>query len=372
MTLLLNNDDVRSVLTMKMAMQALEDAYQQLARKDAVCRPRIDIRIPNGDPGRVYQWGTMEGGSAISGYFAIRMKSDVLYEQEYNGVRTQEKYCSRPGLFCGLVLLMDIRNGEPLAIINDGVLQHMRVGADSGIGVKYLAREKAEVVGMLGSGGMARSHVEAFLEARPTIRRVQVYSPTKAHREAYAEEISEKYGLEVVPVDHPSQVFKDADIVAGCTDSAVPLPMAEWIEPGTHITSVGGRPDDATFERIDVFLRLGTAPGPVGLPQWEVPNEWVAYVAQPDNPVWKHHVMARRKDPLLRGLKMHARFVSLEDLLSGRAEGRTSDEEITYSERGNIQGAQFWAVAGKVYEAARARGLGRELPTEWFLQDIRD
>ena len=67
MTLLLNNDDVRSVLTMKMTMEALEDAYQQLARKDSVCRPRIDIRIPNGDGDHIYQWGTMEGGSAVSG-----------------------------------------------------------------------------------------------------------------------------------------------------------------------------------------------------------------------------------------------------------------------------------------------------------------
>ena len=69
---------------------------------------------------------------------------------------------------------------------------------------------------------------------------------------------------------------------------------------------------------------------------------------------------------------MRARRVSFEDLVTGRTPGRTSDAEITFSERGNLQGNQFWAVAGKVYEAARAQGLGRELPTEWFLQDIRD
>jgi len=58
--------------------------------------------------------------------------------------------------------------------------------------------------------------------------------------------------------------------------------------------------------------------------------------------------------------------------LSGTKKGRTSDKQITYSERGNIQGAQFFAVAGKVYELAKAKGLGRDIPTEWFLQDIRD
>jgi len=69
---------------------------------------------------------------------------------------------------------------------------------------------------------------------------------------------------------------------------------------------------------------------------------------------------------------MRARRVSFDDLLTGRAPGRTSAQEITFSERGNLQGNQFWAVAGKVYEAARAQGLGHELPTDWFLQDIRD
>jgi ornithine cyclodeaminase/alanine dehydrogenase-like protein (mu-crystallin family) len=66
------------------------------------------------------------------------------------------------------------------------------------------------------------------------------------------------------------------------------------------------------------------------------------------------------------------RAVFLPDILSGTKQGRTSAKQITYSERGNIQGAQFFAVAGKVYELAKERGLGKEIPTEWFLQEIRD
>jgi alanine dehydrogenase len=122
MTLIINNHDVEQVLTMETTIDALEAAYRDMASAEAVCRPRIDIRIPTSDPSKNYQWGTMEGGST-AGYFAIRMKSDIIYEQSYNGVVTQEKYCSKPGLFCGLVLLTSIENGEPLAIINDGVLQ---------------------------------------------------------------------------------------------------------------------------------------------------------------------------------------------------------------------------------------------------------
>ena len=60
------------------------------------------------------------------------------------------------------------------------------------------------------------------------------------------------------------------------------------------------------------------------------------------------------------------------DIVAGRSAGRSDERQITYAERGNIQGAQFFAVAAVAYEEARRRGLGHELPTEWFLQDIRD
>jgi ornithine cyclodeaminase/alanine dehydrogenase-like protein (mu-crystallin family) len=122
MILILNNEDVQSVLTMDITMAALEEAYAELTRSRAVCRPRIDIQIPTKDPKKLYQWGTMEGGS-MSGYFAIRIKSDVIYEQEYEGTRTQEKYCVRPGKFCGLILLVNIQNGEPLALINETLIR---------------------------------------------------------------------------------------------------------------------------------------------------------------------------------------------------------------------------------------------------------
>jgi ornithine cyclodeaminase/alanine dehydrogenase-like protein (mu-crystallin family) len=367
MTLILNNDDVRSVLTMEITMSALEQAYQELIRQDAVCRPRIDIQIPTNDPDKVYQWGTMEGG-ATSGYFAIRMKSDVIYEQEYRGTRTQEKYCTRPGKFCGLILLINIQNGEPVALINDGYLQHMRVGADSGIGAKYMAREDAHVVGMIGSGGMALTHVEAFLLARQ-IDRVQVYSPTRAHSLEYAREITERFGIEVVPVNNPQDVYKGAHIVAGCTDATGDVIIGKWLEEGAHVTCVGGKPDEETFRRIEVSLRLGNAPAPWGLPDMGVPDEYITYAAMPKQ---KAGFKMKRAGKRAHGMIAEDRAVLLSELLSGKKRGRTSNSQITYSERGNIQGAQFYAVAGKAYELAKAQGLGREIPTDWLLQDIRD
>jgi alanine dehydrogenase len=367
MTLLLSNEDVQAVLTMEETIVALEKAYGELYRGEAVCRPRIDIQIPTRDPEKLYQWGTMEGGS-VSGYFAIRMKSDIVYEREYGGTRTQEKYCVEPGRFCGLVLLFDVQNGEPLAILNDGYLQHMRVGADSGIGVKYMAREEARVVGMLGSGGMARTHVEAFALVRD-IRRLQVYSPTKEHREAYAEEMERRFGIESVAVGSARDVYRGADIVAGCTDATGAVITGAWLEEGTHVTCVGGKPDDETLRRIDVSLRLGNAPAPWGVPELGLADEYLTYAALPERLA---AFEMKRPGGRAHGVIAEDRVVYLGELLSGRKKGRTSPRQITYSERGNVQGAQFFAVAGRAYELAKAKGLGREIPTDWFLQTIRD
>ena len=362
MTLFLDNADIRQVLDMGLAVDALEEAYIALAAGDGVCRPRIDIEIPTGADGKTYRWGTMEGGSA-GGYFAIRMKSDIIYESDDTGVRTIEKYCVEPGTFCGLIFLFDTRDGAPLALINDGHLQHVRVGADSAIGVKHMARGDARVVGMLGSGGMARSHAEAFAKVRP-ISRIQVYSPTPEHRNAYAQEMRETLGIETVAVDTPQAACAGADIVAGCTDAKEPVLYGDWLEPGTHITCIGGRPDASAFARVDIALRLGDSPAPRGLPEFELKDEHLTYAVRSRNgdaPAKRGH-----------GTQVEGRTVRLADLVSGAAKGRTSADQITFSERGNIQGAQFHAVAGKVYEIAAKRGLGREIPTSWFLQDIRN
>ena len=368
MTLIINNDDVAKVLTMEDTIAALEESYRNLSLGEATCRPRIDIRIPTSDPTRNYQFGSMEGGST-GGYFAVRMKSDIIYEQRNGDVVTQEKYCTQPGLFCGLIFLTSIENGEPLAFINDGVLQHMRVAGDGGIGVKHMARKDAKIVGMLGSGGMAREHMASFMTVR-NIEKLQVYSPTKANREAFGAEIAAKYNIEVMVCDRPEDIYKGADIVAGLTDSALPVLNGDLIEKGAHVINIGGSgvPDKATIDKVDVYLRFGDTPAPVGHPELALEDEHIAWEARP---------AARKFGDGRRGRKAHGvvlpdKRISLADIWSGKAPGRTSPDQITWSERGNLQGAQFYAVAGRVYELVRAQGLGYEIPTALFLQNIRN
>ncbi len=370
MTLVINNDHVTQVLTMEDTMAALEQSYADLVTSEAVCRPRIDLQIPTSDENKTYQWGTMEGGST-RGYFAIRMKSDVLTQVDRGGIPTEEKYCVRPGLWCGLILLTSIENGEPLAFLNDGVLQHMRVGADGGIGTKLMARKDAQVIGMLGSGGMSRSHMQSITCVRD-IKKLQVWSPTKANREAFGEEMRSLYGIEVVVCSDPEEVYRGAHILAALTDATQPVTDGACVEPGTHVVVVGGSgaPDAATIDKIDVSLRFGNAPQPWGLDEFGKGMSRIVYAAMTPEIADKYMSPDAKRGG--RGAVAEDRVVWLADIIEGRAKGRENDDQITYSERGNLQGTQFHAVAGKAYELARDAGLGHEIPTEWLLQDIRN
>jgi alanine dehydrogenase len=366
--LIIDNETVSQLLTMDDCVRVQEEAFRKLPTGGAIHRPRIDMYFPCEREDGYFRWGTMEG--ANDGYFAIRMKSDIMtWPKDENGNWTEEKYCREPGTFCGMIFLLSTRNGEPLAFINDGVLQHMRVGGGAGIGAKYLAREDTHTVGMLGSGGMARTHMEAFMCVRD-LKRLQVYSPTPANREAFAAEMRETYGIEVVVCDKPRDIYRGANIVAALTDSAVPVLDAEWIEPGTHVVNVGGRhPDAKTLAKVDMYLRFGSAPAPWGQPDMALEDEYITYAAQPRS---RPNVTLKRTGERGHGAVLPDRMITFKDIVEGTNRGRSAATQITYSERGNLQGAQFWAVGGLVYEKAKAAGLGNEIPTEWLLQDIRD
>src|SRR5712691_446074 len=256
--LIINNDDVAGLLTMADCIRVQEEAFLKLRTGEAMHRPRVDMYVPCERDDGYFRWGSMEG--ANDGFFAIRMKSDILtWPRDENGNWTEEKYCRVPGTYCGIIYLLSTNNAEPLAFINDGVLQHMRVGGGAGIGVKWLAREDSHVVGMLGSGGMARTFLEAFACVRD-IRQCNIYSPSPAHREAYAEEMSKRLGIEVRAVASAREAVRGADILSSCTDSMAPVYDADWIEKGMHVTNLGRREvPDAALAKFDVVIRQGTA-----------------------------------------------------------------------------------------------------------------
>ncbi len=157
MALLINNDVSARVLRMEDALPAMESAFRQLALGYAF-QPRTDFWswLPvNGD---FYRWGSLLGMISDPPTASSWFKSDILTWNRSAMSQTRSWHNVQPGMYCGFLLLLDTSNGDLIALMNDGVLQHVRVGATAGLGAKYLARPDSEVLGVLGSGGMARSY----------------------------------------------------------------------------------------------------------------------------------------------------------------------------------------------------------------------
>ncbi|MBI1995597.1 MAG: ornithine cyclodeaminase family protein [Deltaproteobacteria bacterium] len=362
----LTNEHIQQVLDMKTCIEAMEEAYRELNEQRAGYRPRIDFYVP-AEP-HYYRWGTMEGASRKLGVFAIRMKSDMLAWENQDGFMVEDKYCIERGRYCGLIFLTSTRNGEPLAIMNDGYLQHMRVGACAGLGTKYLARKNAKVMAMIGSGGMARSYAEAIKQVRP-IEVMRVFSPTKKNREAYAAEMTEKLDIEVTAVESPEKALKGADIVSLTTDSLVPVIKAEWLEPGMHVNNVRNNeagPD--VLARADVRARLGTSTLYADRSAAEIvtgSDGMFGFIAgTPEE---------KKKIPSSPHMEIdNPNIGTIPDIMAGRWVGRANDQQISFLNNQGTQGLQFAAVGATAYNLAKAKGLGHPLPLEWFTQNIRD
>jgi ornithine cyclodeaminase/alanine dehydrogenase-like protein (mu-crystallin family) len=366
--LLLTNHEIEQVLTIPVCLDAIEAVYQEIAIGDSVDFGRVDIYTPSdAEQAPFHRWSVMTGNSRRKGYVCARMLSDMVHWPMVGGVRRETKWAREPGTYCGLLFLYSTHNGEPLAILPDGVAQHLRVGAAAGLGAKALAREDSRTVGMLGSGGMARSYLEAFCHVRP-IERVRVFSPTAANRDRYAAEMAERLGVEVTPVASAREAVRGADIAALCVSAVEPVFEAHWLEPGMHVadlTAPSTRPEFAG--QVDIALWHGY-PTPIldALPPTAMyaRGGFLSWAAGSDEE--KAVIPRVPPNPARLGLP------TLGDLFSGRVAGRTSPDQTTFFHNVGAFGSQFVAVAAAAYERALEAGLGRQIPTEWFLEDVRD
>jgi alanine dehydrogenase len=365
--LLLKDDDVQKVLTMPMTLDALEETQKEIARGDAATMGRIDVYLPCERPESYYRWAVMTGGAKRDGFVVARMLSDIVSWPGEKGNQRENKHCIQPGTYFGMLILFDARDGMPAAFINDGFLQHMRVAGGAGLGAKYLAKKNSQSVGMIGSGGMARTYLEAFAAVR-NIKRVKVYSPNRDNAELYAKEMGAKFNIEVAPVNSAREAVKDVDIVSCCTSSIDPVFQTAWLQPGMHVTDVTWDETEPGFANaVDIAIKMGES-----TPHLEDPppgafyaaHGFLGYVAGQPN----EKAIIPRRPPRAEILIIP----SLADMISGRVGGRTSDSQTTWFLNLGVMGVQFAAVCAAVYKEAKKKSIGREIPTEWFTQSIRD
>ncbi len=313
--LLLTEDDVRRVLTIELALTAVEAAFRKLALDEAVNIPRqrcqTDTVMLHVLPAAAKTLGALGFKAYTTGRFYPQFK----------------------------IYLFDAKAGGLTAILDADHLGQVRTGAASGVATKKLARADASTVGMIGTGRQARTQLEAICKVRP-IKNAKVYGRDEARRSAFATEMSDVCGVEVEPVATARDAVVNRDIVITATSSREPVLLGEWLSPGTHVNLMGSNYLASAEADVEVFRRAKLVTIDSKDQGRLEAGDFVAAMGE--------HIMS------WPDVKEFAQ------VLVNRYPGRESADDITVFKSLGL-GIQDIAVGVKVVERARAQGLGREV-----------
>ena len=315
--LLLTEDDVRQVLTMDLALQAVEEGLRKMALDEVHNVPRARAQTDHA------MLHVMAASAKTLGVMGLK-----AYATSRKGANFH-------------VALFDGRTGALLALMQADYLGQVRTGAASGVATQYMARPDATEVGIFGSGKQARTQVQAVCKVRK-VTRVQVYSPHDEHRRRFAAEMSELCQTEVVPVPRPEMAAEDKDIVITATASREPVLNGHWLAEGTHINAIGS--NFLGKAELDV-VAIRRAESIV------VDSKDQARIEAGD------FVQA-----LEEGTIHWADVHELGQVIVGRYTGRAHPQDITLFKSLGIA-IEDLAVAARVYEKAKEAGVGRLI--EW-------
>ena len=350
----ISNSDVEQILTMDDCLSVLGPAFGDLARGEASNRPRTHTYTPL-EPNHYYLFKSMDGSLPRFGVHGLRLSSDHLAEVTENGLRRRDKLPMAPGgKYLGLVLLFSIETLELLAMIQDGFLQKMRVGATSGLASKYLARQDSHVAGLIGTGWQADAQAMA-LDAVHDLREIRVFSPTSGHVERFCEKVQPLLKATLVPVGSSNDAVIRCDIVSCASNSLDPVFDGDWLTRGQHVNSVQrGELDNTTHERASVIATRAKEQS-LHFSGGAISDE----VMQRGD--WKP--------------EWDGKIQELGKIIIGESPGRSSPDQITLfggSGTGPSSGLgiQFAAVGHIIYQRACEQSLGHELPSDWFLEDV--
>jgi ornithine cyclodeaminase/alanine dehydrogenase-like protein (mu-crystallin family) len=313
---LLREEDVKALIGMPEAMDAVELAFHEQVAGTGINSPRHRVHQPNGI------LHMMGGALTKRGYWGCKV---------YTATREAIRFC---------VLLYDVESGALRAMIEADYLGLLRTGAASGVATRHLARSDADTLALFGTGQQAETQLAAIARVRP-LRAVRVYSRKAERRQNFAKQMARNLNLNVQAVDSPAAALKGANIVATATTSREPVFDGSSLSPGMHINAAGSNSiarseiDRTTIQRVtriftDDLMQARSESGDL--------------------------VMAYERNALVWD---HVR--PLADVVGGITVGRSSPNDITLFES---QGIALWdiALAATTYERALASNVGRSLP----------
>src|SRR6202167_6077716 len=317
MTLLLSESEVKSILTMPLALEAVENSFQRLADGSALLHSRARLHTP----GKSYLH-YMAAADATSGYMGLK-----IYTSSKDGLRF-------------LILLFSVESGDLVAQIEADYVGQMRTGAASGVATKLLARANAKTVGIIGTGLQARTQLEAISHARK-IENVRAFSRDPQRRETFASEMSTILKIPVVAVPTAEQAVRDLDIVVTSTTSTNPVVEGRWLAPGTHINAIGANfpqkreLDAEAIRRCDVITADSRE-------QSKLESGDLIQMYGDDERRWRE-------------------VIEISEVVRGKVAGRRAESDITLYKSNGIA-IEDVVTAGKIYELAKEKRIGREVP----------
>ena len=346
--LIINDDEVQDLLPMGETIKAMADSYREVAEGIGKNLTRGRIRTKPNDDGYGYFFNCIPGLLPSRGVMAVRLDSIVreVRKDRVSGRYFQDQYC-------GWVVVFSLKTGEPLAIMDDFSLSAIRVGASTAVAVDHMARKGANRVALFGSGKQARTNLEAVSKVRG-LEEVRVYSPNPDHRRLFAEEMTSLVGAEIIPVDSAEKAMERADIVLCMANSTTPVFNGNWLHAGMHVASISaGR--DKTHDEL-----MGTARREID--DTTMDRCSLIVISSREQVGWdEQEAISRRSE----------KIADLGDLLTGKVSGRRTDEEINLYASNTGTGNQFAAAGAIVYEKARAKGVGKEIPTDWLMTNVK-
>jgi ornithine cyclodeaminase/alanine dehydrogenase-like protein (mu-crystallin family) len=311
----LNEDEVRQLLTMEMAIEAVEAGLKKMALEEAFNVPRSRCQT---DHAMLHVLPAAAKTLGVIGYKA------------YITTRTGTRFH---------VTIFDGKTGEMLSIMQADYLGQMRTGAASAIASKHLARKDAATVGIFGAGKQARTQLLGISKVRKLSRAV-VYSTTEDRRKAFAAEMSAECGIEVTPVATPEEAARGRDIICTATTAREPILRGEWLAAGQHINAVGS--NFLAKSEIDVEV---------------VKRSTLVTIDSKDQGRLEAGDLVAALD---QGVIEWFDISEIGRIVAMRSPGRQSAEDITLFKSLGI-GLEDIAVAMKVYQKAKATGIGRML-----------
>jgi alanine dehydrogenase len=317
MALLLSEADVKQILTMPLALEAVEDSFRRLADGSALLHSRQRLHIP----GKSYLH-YMAAADATSGYMGMK-----IYTSAREGLRF-------------LVSLFHVDSGELVALIEADYLGQIRTGAASGVATRLLARADAAKIAIIGTGLQSRTQLEALSLVR-TISEVRAFSRHSENRERFAKEMTEQLSFPVVAVPSAQEAVRGADIVVTSTTSTDPVLDGSWLTPGTHINAIGANfpqkheLNGEAIRRCDIIVADSRE-------QSKLESGDLIQMYGDDKRRWSS-------------------VTELAEIVAGKTPGRSTPQQITLFKSNGIA-IEDIVVAGKIYELARDRGMGRQVP----------